>query len=415
MTPAPGRVGDEGKRDGTRLRLARLAHGLSQQDLATSAGVTRQAVAGVEAGQWYPSLRVALALGRALQQRVEDLFGPPSALAPIGAEPLGASDGAAVQRVDLAQVGATTVALPLAGNRGLRAGFAPAGGVVVGGTGGGAGGVVVGGTGGGAGGAVRSGTGAGATWAGRLGAGRSSWDVRPTGPLRPTLVVAGCDPALPLLAGPLSLLDPPLAFSWWPCSSRDALELAAAGLVHVAGFHVARGSAAGPTAVAAPGLASQGGEVIGFTVWDEGLAVRRGLGLPDLAGIAERRLRLVNREPGSEARELLEREMARHRLAPDQLPGFDTAAGGHLLVAAALAAGLGDVGVTTAPSALAYGLDFLPLASEQFLLALPRPVLDTSEVRGLLRVLASAGLQEQLAALPGYREIQTCGEPVSSI
>ena len=59
--------------------------------------------------------------------------------------------------------------------------------------------------------------------------------VRPIGPPRPTLVVAGCDPALPLLEEPLSLLDPPIGFSWWPCSSQEALRLAAAGLVHAAG------------------------------------------------------------------------------------------------------------------------------------------------------------------------------------
>ena len=58
------------------------------------------------------------------------------------------------------------------------------------------------------------------------------------GPLRPALVAAGCDPALPLLETPLGLLDPPVAFSWWPCPSREALDLAAAGLVHAAGVHL---------------------------------------------------------------------------------------------------------------------------------------------------------------------------------
>ena len=61
--------------------------------------------------------------------------------------------------------------------------------------------------------------------------------VRPIGPPRPTVVVAGCDPALPLLETPLALLDPPLAFAWWPCGSGEALRLAAAGLVHAAGVH----------------------------------------------------------------------------------------------------------------------------------------------------------------------------------
>ena len=48
---------------GTRLRLARQARGLSQQQLAGMAAVTRQAVSAVESGHSDPSLRVALALG----------------------------------------------------------------------------------------------------------------------------------------------------------------------------------------------------------------------------------------------------------------------------------------------------------------------------------------------------------------
>jgi hypothetical protein len=62
--------------------------------------------------------------------------------------------------------------------------------------------------------------------------------VRLIGPPRPALVAAGCDPALPLLERPLGLLDPPLAFIWWPCPSQEAIGLAAKGLVHVAGAHL---------------------------------------------------------------------------------------------------------------------------------------------------------------------------------
>ena len=59
-----------------RLRLARQARGYSQQQLAGMAGVSRQAVSAVEAGHSDPSLRVALALARALGTGVEELFGP---------------------------------------------------------------------------------------------------------------------------------------------------------------------------------------------------------------------------------------------------------------------------------------------------------------------------------------------------
>ena len=51
---------------GMRLRAARQARGYSQQQLAGMAGVSRQAVSAVAAGQSDPSLRVALALSSAL-------------------------------------------------------------------------------------------------------------------------------------------------------------------------------------------------------------------------------------------------------------------------------------------------------------------------------------------------------------
>ena len=80
--------------------------------------------------------------------------------------------------------------------------------------------------------------------------------------------MAGCDPALPLLATPLALLDPPVAFAWWPCGSAAALRLARQGLVHVAGVHTQ-----GDGAEAGQPL-PDGADVVGFTAWREGFAVR---------------------------------------------------------------------------------------------------------------------------------------------
>jgi putative molybdopterin biosynthesis protein len=366
-------------RDGTRLRLARMSERLSQSELAEAAGVTRQAVAGIEAGHWDPSLRVALALARALSRSVEELFGPLADLPPLSAEPL-ASPAGRPQRVELALVGDRTVALPLLGDRALRAGFTPTGGVVVGPAGGSPAGL----------------------------------EVRPTGQLRPTLLVAGCDPALPLLGGPLARLDPPVGLAWWPCGSSDALELAAAGLVHVAGFHVDEDRSDAVAHAVAGRLQDEGCEVISFAYWQEGLAFRPDAPVTSLADAAQPGWRVVAREPGSEARELLERERARLGLPAEDLAGLDTSVGGHLLVASAIAAGLGQVGVTTEAAAVAYGLGFLALASERFLLALPRPLLTTPEVQALLRVLASPALQAQLTSLPGYTGVGACGESVWS-
>src|SRR6201999_1366205 len=101
--------------DGTRLRLARQARGLSQQQLAGVAGVTRQAVSAVESGHSDPSLRVALGLAQALGLSVEELFGPGEPAAPVTAVSVAPLRGRA-GRVALAPVGERFVALPLRGD-----------------------------------------------------------------------------------------------------------------------------------------------------------------------------------------------------------------------------------------------------------------------------------------------------------
>jgi molybdate-binding protein len=245
---------------------------------------------------------------------------------------------------------------------------------------------------------------AGGLVVGASGGGQPTVEVRPIGPPRPTLVVAGCDPALPLLETPLALLDPPVAFAWWPCGSGEALRLAAAGLVHAAGVHQPGGERDASEMTGIPG----GAEVVGFTAWREGLVVRPGARVRGLDDVARRGLRLVNREAGAQARTLLDAECARLHLTPDDLEGYDSRAAGHLQVAAAIAGGLADAGVSSEPAALAYGLDFISLASEQFDLVLPAKHVASREVQGLLKVLTSRWLLAQLAGLPGYNPA-SCG------
>jgi len=56
-----------------RVRLARRARGLTQQQLAGMAGMARQTLSVIESGLSDPSLRNALALARVLDVEVETL------------------------------------------------------------------------------------------------------------------------------------------------------------------------------------------------------------------------------------------------------------------------------------------------------------------------------------------------------
>ena len=57
-----------------RMKAARALKGLSQEDLAKAAGVTRQTIGMIEAGDYNPSLKLCIAICRALDRTLDDLF-----------------------------------------------------------------------------------------------------------------------------------------------------------------------------------------------------------------------------------------------------------------------------------------------------------------------------------------------------
>lgn len=57
-----------------RLKVARAERSLSQEQLASLAGVTRQTIGSIETGQYCPTTKLALILSRCLGKRIEDLF-----------------------------------------------------------------------------------------------------------------------------------------------------------------------------------------------------------------------------------------------------------------------------------------------------------------------------------------------------
>jgi len=173
-------------------------------------------------------------------------------------------------------------------------------------------------------------------------------------------------------------------------------------------------------AVAAPApardLLRQGADVIGFCSWRVGLVMRPKLAetIRGVADLRDAELRMVNWKRGARARRVLDRELAKQGIEPGHLSGYATQASGHLQVAAAIAAGLADVGVASEPVALTHDLAFVPLASERSDLVIPAATKGSQEVQGLLQVLSSRWLIDQLSSVPGD-DPSNCGELVTSL
>ena len=57
-----------------RIKIARLECDMSQEDLAKAVGATRQTIGLIDAGNYKPSLKLCLAICKALNKTLDDLF-----------------------------------------------------------------------------------------------------------------------------------------------------------------------------------------------------------------------------------------------------------------------------------------------------------------------------------------------------
>lgn len=57
-----------------KLKIARIECDMSQEDLARKIGVTRQTIGLIESGNYNPTLKLCIAICRALNKDLNDLF-----------------------------------------------------------------------------------------------------------------------------------------------------------------------------------------------------------------------------------------------------------------------------------------------------------------------------------------------------
>jgi putative molybdopterin biosynthesis protein len=367
------------------LRAARALAGLSQGELATRAGVTRQAVSAIENGKAAPTMAVALKLARVLGRRVDELFRLVDELPTVEAalvETEGMpSDGAV--RVQVADIGGQLVARPLVGTSGAVLTLPRANGL----------------------------------FRRRQAVGRTIRVDLFTDPdrLANTVVAVGCDPATSLLADHVRRRHPYVELAWQGGNSLSALEAVARGEAHLAGSHLLHADSGEYNLPFARRLLGRDVRLVTFAVWEQGFMVGAGnpRGIATVDDLARPDVRLANREPGSGARALLDAALARQRIRPDRIVGYETVVRSHLAAAEAVAAGLADAAVGVRAAAQALGLGFVPLAQERYDLAIPARFFELPSVQALLETLTSPLFRLEVEALGGY-DVSPMGDLVEA-
>lgn len=131
------------------------------------------------------------------------------------------------------------------------------------------------------------------------------------------------------------------------------------------------------------------------------------LGLRGLADLLKPGLRFINRQPGSGTRVWLDATLRRMNIDSERITGYATERLTHSDVARAVAEGQADVAFGLETAALTMGLDFIPLVTEPYELAIPEENMDLPALKRLAEWLATPEAKQAIAALGGYETGQT--------
>ncbi len=113
-------------------------------------------------------------------------------------------------------------------------------------------------------------------------------------------------------------------------------------------------------------------------------------------------VKFVNRQAGSGTRLLLDYILKREGIDPREISGYDHEEYTHMAVAVDIKSGLADCGLGILASAQALDLDFIPLASEQYDLVIPKSFLGEELIQAFLRVIRGDEFRRRAHNLGGY-------------
>jgi putative molybdopterin biosynthesis protein len=197
-------------------------------------------------------------------------------------------------------------------------------------------------------------------------------------------------------------------------SSRESLRALARGEAEVAGFHL-RSEDRGSTLLSEFGGRGRPSRpaLFTFALREQGLLVTAGNPkcINTLADLARPDIRFVNRQPGSGSRLEIDALLEEAGVNPARIHGYLHEEFTHLAVAATVAAGKADAGYGIRAAAEQYGVGFVPLISERYLLAARSETAEAPSLVALLAMIRTPKVRRWLGRLPGYRFTHS-GEPV---
>jgi putative molybdopterin biosynthesis protein len=122
----------------------------------------------------------------------------------------------------------------------------------------------------------------------------------------------------------------------------------------------------------------------------------------------------INRQPGSGTRLLTDKYLQDSGIQPENIQGYEREEYTHMTVASAVLNGIADTGLGILAAAEALGLDFIPLASERYDIALPERFMGMEMIQNLLHIIRNdKEFSDAVKNLGGY-DVSDMGKVVFS-
>lgn len=150
--------------------------------------------------------------------------------------------------------------------------------------------------------------------------------------------------------------------------------------------------------------------VVRFVSREQGFIVAKGnpKGIYDFNDLVGNNVQFVNRQKGAGTRFLFDSMLSKNGIAPADVNGYSNEEWNHLSTASYISRGLADVAFGIQSAASHLGLDFIPVAKEQFDLVFRFTNENKQKLTDLINYLQSPGFKNSLTDLEGY-DIQDLG------
>ncbi len=126
-----------------------------------------------------------------------------------------------------------------------------------------------------------------------------------------------------------------------------------------------------------------------------------------ISDLAREDICFINRQSGSGTRVLLDNELDKAGLDPDDISGYDQEEYTHMAVAVAVLSGKVSTGLGIRAAANALNLDFVPLTEERYDLIIPAEYLELASIQTVLSLITSSQFSKAVAEKGGYSTRET--------